>query len=481
MKLSKAIIFPFLLLYCISSYSQYTVLRYSRVHLAGHRDTLDIPLYTPVMSLTGIHNFDHWITGVSRHGDTTITSIKYAVSGPTTALLGDGWGHEIVISPFDTIDVFCQSYPRGQNFLKDSTPSAWTSKMNFSGKHSGDYMLFDSLAYVKEAVHADHLNYYEKLNPDSFIRDVNVQYAERIAYLTRFSRLHEVSAVATDLAHTEIKYAYLSKLLEVLPFAGQEASQAIVDAVKGINADDEYLFKHSILYPWFSELYKINFTGNDTRRIAVKRNLLSDYASFAQTSNVFIRDYLLTELLKQYARDRNDDYDSLLANYNSICADAGYVHYTDSLVNSIHSVSITAALGTKLISDKNEDTILSALLGKYPVVIDCWASWCRPCLQERGAFEAMADQYRGRISFISLSLDKQKALWLKKEAEITKPAIQEYLVQGSFTSDFAAFFKVYSIPRYIFIDRKGNVRMVEAPRPSDGLEFRKQLDQLIAE
>jgi thiol-disulfide isomerase/thioredoxin len=40
-----------------------------------------------------------------------------------------------------------------------------------------------------------------------------------------------------------------------------------------------------------------------------------------------------------------------------------------------------------------------------PLVIELWASWCSPCRDALPELDALAQQYKGRVTFVALSVD----------------------------------------------------------------------------
>jgi thioredoxin 1 len=41
-----------------------------------------------------------------------------------------------------------------------------------------------------------------------------------------------------------------------------------------------------------------------------------------------------------------------------------------------------------------------------PVVVDFWAPWCRPCLMMAPTFEALSNDYQGKITFAKMNTDE---------------------------------------------------------------------------
>lgn len=54
--------------------------------------------------------------------------------------------------------------------------------------------------------------------------------------------------------------------------------------------------------------------------------------------------------------------------------------------------------------------IESLLQSDVPVVIDCWASWCGPCLQFAPVFSQVAQELEPRMRFAKLDTEQEPAL-----------------------------------------------------------------------
>jgi thiol-disulfide isomerase/thioredoxin len=125
---------------------------------------------------------------------------------------------------------------------------------------------------------------------------------------------------------------------------------------------------------------------------------------------------------------------------------------TESKINPIGSVvsdfSQTDTTGTPI--------NISAFRGKY-VLVDFWASWCRPCRQENPNVVAAFTRYKNKnFTILSVSLDQNKKNWLD--------AIKMDGLEWSHVSDLkgwsnqvAAIFKITSIPQNLLLDPQGKI------------------------
>lgn len=107
---------------------------------------------------------------------------------------------------------------------------------------------------------------------------------------------------------------------------------------------------------------------------------------------------------------------------------------------------------------------LSEFKGK-PIYLDCWATWCGPCIQESPAFVALSKKYDGKdIVFIQLSTDNSRKDWLSYLRQ-KKPAVLQY--NSVDYEGLRVNWQIKYIPRFILIDREFKIYKAFAPLPSD--------------
>lgn len=116
----------------------------------------------------------------------------------------------------------------------------------------------------------------------------------------------------------------------------------------------------------------------------------------------------------------------------------------------------------------NLDSLLSSRKNRL-LYIDCWASWCMPCLAEMKHSQALQELYKDKaIDFVYLSMDKDKKAWLIAEKNLKlMNESNSFLVLDHFNSAFVKKHRINSIPRYMLLAADGKPISLDAPRPSD--------------
>ena len=103
----------------------------------------------------------------------------------------------------------------------------------------------------------------------------------------------------------------------------------------------------------------------------------------------------------------------------------------------------------------------SDLEGK-PVVINFWASWCKPCKEELPAFQELYGRYEDEVEFVGINMkdDLDDARAMAEEFELTYP-----LVIG--TREMEDEFRLAGYPQTFFIN--SDYEFVESTvQPSEG-------------
>lgn len=124
----------------------------------------------------------------------------------------------------------------------------------------------------------------------------------------------------------------------------------------------------------------------------------------------------------------------------------------------------------------NNQVKFSELRGKV-VVINFWASWCKPCEQEAPDLEAAWRYYEPTGEVIFIGIDYVD----------TEPEARGYLTKFDITypngpdlgTQISQFFRIKGVPETYFIDRNGVLQYVQVGPFSTEDQIRQQVDRLL--
>ena len=82
--------------------------------------------------------------------------------------------------------------------------------------------------------------------------------------------------------------------------------------------------------------------------------------------------------------------------------------------------------------------------------------------------------------FLYISIDATEDAW-KKGVEQLGIEGKQGISPGNWNSEIAKYFQINGIPRYMLMDKKGNIVDFNAKRPSSGQEIYNDIMKLLAE
>lgn len=118
----------------------------------------------------------------------------------------------------------------------------------------------------------------------------------------------------------------------------------------------------------------------------------------------------------------------------------------------------------------------SELRGKV-VVINFWASWCKPCEQEAPELEAVWREYQPDGDVVFIGIDYVD----------TEPEARGYLTKFDITypngpdlaTKISQFFRIKGVPETYFIDREGVLQYIQVGPFTTEDQIRQQVEKLL--
>jgi thiol-disulfide isomerase/thioredoxin len=130
-----------------------------------------------------------------------------------------------------------------------------------------------------------------------------------------------------------------------------------------------------------------------------------------------------------------------------------------------------------LVADNFDETVT----GNDIVLVDFWASWCGPCRQEMPILEDIYKKYKPMgFTMLAVNVEPDTAAaeaWL---AKLSKPVT--FPVAFDTDSKVSKLYKVPGMPTTVFVDRKGNFRVLhKGYKAGDENIYLSQIRSLLKE
>ena len=209
------------------------------------------------------------------------------------------------------------------------------------------------------------------------------------------------------------------------------------------------------------DIKRLGYKTMDSARVSVLRHIENRKArAYAEMHLIAER---IGEMSPEVARP---SYKQFISEYRDF---PRYTSFLTSFFQRVQSVSPgEPAVPFTLPNPRGEMFSMSDFRGKY-VLLDFWASWCIPCLDE---FPHMRDLYRkySREDFeiVAISIEEDSLKWRQALQRFDNPWVQLYGGEGFQQETFDAY-QGGGIPFYILVDRKGGIERYNDIRPSFNL------------
>ena len=139
----------------------------------------------------------------------------------------------------------------------------------------------------------------------------------------------------------------------------------------------------------------------------------------------------------------------------------------EKIPDQISMLELIALDGSKSSLSKE----ISSLSDNGLIVLDFWASWCKPCLDEFPVLKVKMEQLKSKeIKFVGINMDKDASnhAWTEISKKVSIPKeYKNYRLKDIGKPAATKFFGITAIPRYMILNKKGRILNRHFVPPSD--------------
>jgi len=261
-----------------------------------------------------------------------------------------------------------------------------------------------------------------------------------------------------------------------------DTTASIEITANALNMQDGYTTKGSPESEKIAELFK-NMNKSFAKRDSINRlystlaqeGKLDSITAASLTSQFFAvnisnREYiigfakensgtLLPLLAAEYLNPQEDaeELSKIAESLNAGFPNSDYVKTFNARVNEAKRLAVGSPAPEIVVNDPDGKQIaLSQFRGKV-VLIDFWASWCKPCRMENPNVVKVYQKYKDKgFEIFGVSLDKEKGAWLEA-IEADHLTWKHGSELAFWNSTFVRTYNIDGIPKTYLIDKNGNI------------------------
>lgn len=124
---------------------------------------------------------------------------------------------------------------------------------------------------------------------------------------------------------------------------------------------------------------------------------------------------------------------------------------------------------------------LSDYLGKGPVLICFWATWCKPCVEELTEFKKLYKEYKSQgFTIVAISIDNERTVSKVKPFVKSKNFPFNILLDSN--SEVARKYYAYNVPYSVLVNKDGIIFYSHLGyMKGDELNVKKKIEELLKE
>jgi thiol-disulfide isomerase/thioredoxin len=230
---------------------------------------------------------------------------------------------------------------------------------------------------------------------------------------------------------------------------------------------------------------RLFFSSADTiKKYPEKLDSIMFFGTIKNISDPLLRQMVLTEILNQnlessdirmFEKYNNDIKSYITSQFLKEPLFKQYKITKERLDKPIFTSESTLQKLRGTTVKSSMDSLIKANKGKV-IYVDCWATWCGPCVGEiPNSIRLMKDYKNKNVAFVYICLDSEEKNW---KSIISKNAIGgiHLLLNKKQSTDFREVFGIKGVPHYILFNKNGNLSENGTLPP---MEIKDKLDNLL--
>ncbi len=237
--------------------------------------------------------------------------------------------------------------------------------------------------------------------------------------------------------------------------------------VKGSASETDFLSFQETFNPYFTQLNQLSQLANSPEGASKKDSVGEEYQKVNRTIQMKVDSFILqrkssyvSPFVLVIVNQLSDDVFLLEGRYRSLDLPVQQSMFGKYLKEQIDNAKV-GAVGSDALDFTQNDTAglpvkFSSFKGKY-VLVDFWASWCKPCRMENPNVLAAYDRFKEKnFTVLGVSLDRSRDSWLKAIGDDKLVWVQ--VSDLKFWNNAVAMqYKIQQIPQNFLIDPNGKI------------------------